>query len=182
MTRLYLVRHGKAGARFGEDADPGLDATGQAEANTMARELAPLGPLQLVASPLRRTRETAAPLERLWETAARIEPRVGEIPSHGIPLAERAAWLTGVMARRWPQIDPGLRRWRDDIVAALLSLTADTVVVSHFVAINAAVSAAQGDDHVRVFSPANCSVTVLDAAGGKLSVVQLGAEGESRVL
>jgi broad specificity phosphatase PhoE len=182
MSRLYLVRHGKAGARFGEDADPGLDATGRAEADAMARELAPLGPLPLVASPLRRTRETAAPLEQRWKTAARIETRVGEIPSPGIPLAERAAWLTGVMARRWQEIDPALRRWRNDIVAALLSLTADTVVVSHFVAINAAVSAARGDERVRVFSPANCSVTILDAAGGKLAVVRLGSEGESRVL
>jgi broad specificity phosphatase PhoE len=182
MPRLYLVRHGKAGARFGEDPDPGLDATGQAEAEGMVRALAPLGPLPLVASPLRRTRETAAPLERLWGTAARIEPRVGEIPSHGVPLAERTAWLTNVMARCWAETDPALRRWRDDIVAALVSLTADTVVVSHFVAINAAVSAARGDDKVRVFSPANCSVTVLDAAGDKLTVVRLGSEGASQVL
>jgi broad specificity phosphatase PhoE len=182
MSRLYLVRHGKAGARFGEDADPGLDATGRAEADAMAREMAPLGPLPLVASPLKRTRETAAPLEQLWKMAARIEPRVGEIPSDGIPLAERAAWLTGVMARRWHEIDPALRRWRDDIVVALTSLAADTVVVSHFVAINAAVSAARGDERLRVFSPANCSVTVLDAESGKLSVVKLGSEGESRVL
>jgi broad specificity phosphatase PhoE len=86
------------------------------------------------------------------------------------------------MARRWAEIDPALRRWRDDIVAALVLLTADTVVVSHFVAINAAVSAARGDDKVRVFSPANCSVTVLDAAGDKLTVVRLGSEGASQVL
>jgi broad specificity phosphatase PhoE len=182
MARLYLVRHGKAGAGFGEDPDPGLDATGRAEADAMARELAPLGPLPIVASPLRRTRETAAPLERLWGTAARIEPRVGEIPSDGIALEARAPWLTGVMTRPWREIDPALRRWRDDVVAALTSLTGDTVVVTHFVAINAAVSVAQGDERVRVFSPANCSVTVLDAADGKLTVVRLGAEGESRVL
>jgi len=90
MSRIYLVRHGRAAADWGSHVDPGLDDVGRTQAEAMASELAPKGPLPLVASPLRRTRETAAALERRWELGARIEPRVGEIPSPVEDLAARA--------------------------------------------------------------------------------------------
>src|SRR5204863_69523 len=77
----YLVRHGKAAASFSEARDPGLDEAGAAQAEAMAERLAPLGPLPIISSPLRRTRETAMPLERRWRFTARVEPAVGEIPS-----------------------------------------------------------------------------------------------------
>ena len=63
-ARLYLVRHGKAAAGFGEARDPGLDPVGHQQAAAMAAALAPLGPTPLVVSAMRRTRETAAALRR----------------------------------------------------------------------------------------------------------------------
>ncbi|HEY3101908.1 MAG TPA: histidine phosphatase family protein, partial [Methylomirabilota bacterium] len=56
VVRLYLVRHGKAAASFSEARDPGLDDAGAAQAEAMAERLAPLGPLPIITSPLRRTR------------------------------------------------------------------------------------------------------------------------------
>ena len=47
-----------AGA-FAEVHDPGLDPVGFEQARDLAARLGPLGPLPLVTSPLRRTRETA---------------------------------------------------------------------------------------------------------------------------
>src|SRR5438876_10730367 len=93
MSRIYLVRHGRAAADWGSHVDPGLDDVGRTQAEAMASELAPKGPLPLVASPLRRTRETAAVLERRWELGARIQPPSGEIPSPVEDLAARADWL-----------------------------------------------------------------------------------------
>jgi broad specificity phosphatase PhoE len=182
MARLYLVRHGKAEAGWGAAADPGLDDQGRAEAEAMAAALAAKGPLPLVTSPLRRAPETAKPLERRWGAAAVIEPRVGEIPSPVEALDARAEWLRDVMQRRWRDLDPALQAWRRTVVETLAALAADTVVVSHFVAINAAVGAATGDDRVQCFRPANASCTVLDAASGRLTLVELGAEGASRVM
>src|SRR5256885_2204958 len=52
MSRIYLVRHGRAAADWGSHEDPGLDEIGRAQAETMANELAPRGPLPLIASPL----------------------------------------------------------------------------------------------------------------------------------
>jgi len=182
MSRIYLVRHGRAAADWGSHVDPGLDDVGRGQAEAMAEVLAPKGPLALVASPLRRTRETAAALERQWKIRARIEPRVGEIPSPVEDLAGRAEWLRGVMQRRWPELGEPLQRWRQAVIEALQALSEDTVVVSHYVAINAAVGAALGDERVTCFRPDHCSCTVTEVTDGKLVLVELGAEGATRVL
>lgn len=181
MPRLYLVRHGRPAAGFSVAQDAGLDPMGIAQAEAMAEHLASVGPLPIIVSPLRRTRETAAPLEHRWG-AARVEPAVGEIPSPGIPFATRGEWLRTIMAGKWSDVDAALREWRDAVIAALRALPDSTVVVSHFVAINAAVGAATADDQVISFSPDHCSVTVLEAEGGRLRLVERGAEGAARVL
>jgi broad specificity phosphatase PhoE len=181
-VRLYLVRHGRAAATFGEAVDPGLDPTGAEQAEWMARKLYPLGPLELVSSPMRRTRETAAPLERLWKRAARIESAVSEIPSPAMTLEERHHWLRGVMARRWSELDAELRAWRDRVIETVRAMRPPAVVVSHFIAINVAVGAAVDDDRVVIFSPDHCSVTVLELEDGRLKLVEQGAEGATRVL
>ena len=185
MTRLHLVRHGQAAAGWGADHDPGLDDVGRAQARDVARSLAPLGPLPIVASPLRRTCETAAAFADVWpDVSPVVDAAVGEIPSPTDDLARRETWLVGVLAGRWSDLDEPLQRWRRDVVDALLSLRDDTVVVTHFVAINAAVGTATDDDRLVCFRPDNCSVTVLehDGAGGALRVVELGVERGTAVL
>jgi broad specificity phosphatase PhoE len=181
-VRLYLVRHGRAAASFGEAVDPGLDPTGAEQAEWMARKLYPLGPLDLVSSPMRRTRETAAPLERLWKRPARIEPAVSEIPSPDMTLEARHQWLRGVMTRRWPEFDAELRGWRDQVIETFRAMRPPAVIVSHFIAINVAVGAATNDDRVVIFSPDHCSVTVLELEAGRLRLVEQGVEGATRVL
>ena len=181
MSGLVLVRHGRPAAGWDADPDPGLDPEGVAQAERMAAALAPSGPLPIVVSPKRRTRETAGALERVWGTTATVEPDVGEIPSPTDDLGARGAWLRGVVRGRWPTLDPDLRAWRDRVVELLVVLNRDTVVVTHFVAINVAVGAATGDDRVLVFRPDYCSRTVLDVAGGQLRVVELGAEAATAV-
>jgi len=182
VVRLYLVRHGKAAASFSEAPNPGLDDTGAGQAEAMAERLAPLGPLPIVTSPLRRTRETAAPLERRWRFTARIEPAVGEIPSPMEDPAARGEWLRGVMAGVWSAQTDDLKLWRQDVGEALLALQRPTVVITHFVAINVAVGIAEGDDRVIGFAPDHCSVTVLDVEDGALRLVRRGARRATQVL
>jgi broad specificity phosphatase PhoE len=182
MVRLYLVRHGRAAGTFAEARDPGLDPAGRAQAEAVAERLAPLGPLPVVASPLRRTRETAAPLERRWRRAARLEPRVAEIPSPVDDLAERGAWLRGVMAARWSELGSDLQGWRRQVLEALAAVAETSVVVSHHIAINVAVGRATGDDRVVAFAPDHCSVTIVEVADGMLRLVERGGEAATRVL
>jgi broad specificity phosphatase PhoE len=182
VVRLYLVRHGKAAASFAEAHDPGLDPAGVAQAEAMAERLAPLGPLPIITSPLKRTRETAAPLEQRWRFTARIEPAVSEIPAPMADPAARGAWIRDVMTSRWAEQPAELRAWRRGVVDALLALPHPMVVVTHFVAINVAVGIAEGDDRVACFEPDNCSVTVLDVEDGRLRLVRRGTERATRVL
>ena len=180
-ARLYLVRHGKAAAGWDADPDPGLDDTGRAQAEAMAARLADLGPLPIVCSPLRRTRETAVPLETRWRAQAVIEPDVAEVPSPSDDLAARGAWLRRVMAGTWAQAGDGLAPWRQGVVDRLTAIAEDTVVISHFIAINVAVGAATGDDRVVGFRPDNCSVTVLESDGSVLRLVERGVEAVTEV-
>jgi broad specificity phosphatase PhoE len=181
-VRIYLVRHGRAAASFDQAVDPGLDPIGLGQSEALAARLAPVGPLPIVVSPLRRTRETAAAFERQWGRTAAIERAVSEIPSPQLALAERRDWLRSVMAKRWPDLGPELSAWRRGVLAALAGLSTDTLVVTHFIAINVAVGEATGDDRVVCFTPDHCSVTVIETNRGGLRLVERGAEGQTRIL
>ena len=179
MALIYFVRHGKAAAGFGEDRDPGLNELGHAQAASIAPRLIAAAPVELISSPLRRARETAAPVESALGRSARIVPAVSEIASPMADLAARAGWIRAAMQGNWSDLSMAHQHWRRSVVDMLLALPKDSLVFSHFVAINAAVSHALGVDRMTAFSPDNCSVTILDNAGGVLRVVELGQESET---
>ena len=157
--------------------DPGLDETGHAQAHAVSQKLASLGPLPILSSPLKRTRETAVPLSKLWKREAVIEEAVAEIPSpKGMTLEERVTWLRALMAGSWRDVSRDLAQWREEVVAVLASQKSDAVIFSHYVAINVAAGAALKDDRVVVFSPDNCSVTVFETEGDTLRLVEKGHE------
>lgn len=175
MARLYLVRHAEPAGSWGEHPDPGLSPLGARQAQAVAARLSGTGARRALTSPLQRCRETAAPFLATGGIAVAVEPRVAEI---GVPPGEPAPrdWLTRLLSGRWS--DAGdLAGWRAQVGAALLACAEDTIVFSHFVAINAAVSLAEGADLVTVFKPGHASVTVLDTDGGaRLRLVEKGSE------
>ncbi len=65
--------------------------------------------------------------------------------------------------------------FRARVLGAIRALRTDTVVVTHFLVINAVVGAATGDDRVVCFAPAHCSRTVVELDAGSLRVIELGA-------
>ncbi len=182
MTRLYLVRHGRASAGWNTEPDPGLDAVGRQQAAEVTARLAPLGPLDLVTSPLLRCQETAAGLAQAWNRGARIEPGVAEIPSpEGVAMADRVEWLRLAMAGTWSAMGPRYTSFRDGVAATVRALPNDTVVTSHFVAINAVIGAALGDDRLVIRSLDNCSVTIFDVVDGVLHLVEGGHEADTLI-
>ena len=180
MTRLFLIRHGAPQQDWGgADADPGLSEQGCAQAEAAALALAREGPLQAVSSPMRRCRQTAA---RFAGASPLIEPRVSEVATPA-GIADRRAWLTenfpwaeGAVRRRWPTLDPVVRSWRDDVLAAVRALPADSAIFTHFIAINAIVGAALGRDETIVCRPDYASITALDLNSGTLRLLVQGAE------
>lgn len=183
MASLFLIRHGRAAASFGEHRDPGLDAIGQRQAEASATELAGLAPtpLPIFTSPLARARQTAAPLAARWARAPTIDARIAEIPTPSAELGRRAAWLTGVMDRRWADLPAAAQAWRQALVDWAAGQRTDAVAFSHFIAINALVGAALGEDRVVVFRPDNASITRLTTEDGRLALVAKGREAPSRV-
>ena len=181
MAKIYLVRHGKAMAGWGMEKDPGLDDLGHAQAKAAALTLAPLGPLPILTSPLARTRETSMPLAKIWELKPRVEKRVGEIRFPSETPADRVRWLKEVMVDQWPNLDRDLRQWRQEVIEALVSINTDTVVFTHYIAINVAVGHATEDDRVVCFRPDNASITVLKSDGNNLLLIERGVEAVTEV-
>jgi broad specificity phosphatase PhoE len=190
MPRLYLVRHARPAASWGEDPDPGLDALGQAQALAAAQQLAErLTYAPIYSSPLKRCRETAAPLAELWHSGTQISQAVAEIPSPPLDLGARREWLTRAMAGTWAELNaaapsgsPDYLAWRAELVASLLAMPQDCVLYTHFIAINVAVGAANDTQQVVTFRPDHASITVVDASAGRIRVVALGREAETSVL
>ncbi len=181
MATLYLVRHGRAAAGWDQDADPGLDDVGRDQAQSVARCLTGLGPMQIVTSPMRRCQETAQPLAKLWGMEPTVEKGVSEVTSPTPDLQARTTWLRQFMAGTWGNADAERQCWRANVIRALLDLPQDTVVFTHFIAINAAVSEALSDDRVVSFRPDNCSVTVMKTVVEELHLVEKGVEAETEV-
>jgi len=183
MPRIFLIRHGEPVSSWGEAAaDPGLSEAGKGEAEAAARTLAARGPLAVVTSPMLRCRETASPFERLRGVAARIEPRVSEVVAPGGITDRRAwlrdnfAWAPGSTTRSWASVDPALRAWHDEVLAAIHALDHDSAVFSHFIAINAIVTAATGNPNTIGCRPGFASITELMREGDALTLIAHGEE------
>jgi broad specificity phosphatase PhoE len=189
MSRVYLIRHARPSATWGgDDDDPGLDAVGQGQAEAAAKALLALPPAlrptRVVSSPLRRCRETAAPFAAAIGAEVEIDPAVGEIPTPAaLAPAERGPWLRKSFGGRWSDIEGDLdyEAWRARVLAAVAARPG-AAVFSHFVAINAVLTALAGQAQVIAFRPDHCSISGFELTDGALSLAQRGAEAATQVL
>ena len=155
VARIYLIRHGEARASFGEDPDPGLSEAGP----TGRRKTPPAryGPSARCRSSARRSPAPAKPRNRSPMPGIR-HPRSSRALQRYPPQTCRSPSAHSGSAARCQAAGatcpPHHVAWRDALVAYILGIGRDTLVVSHFVAINAVVGAAVGDDAMLVFRPA----------------------------
>jgi broad specificity phosphatase PhoE len=181
-----MIRHARPASGWGDaDPDPGLAPEGLQQARAVAVLLQGLDdpPRAVVASPMRRCQETARPFAEALGAPVLVDPRVGEIPTPaGLDPRERPAWLRRAFAGGWDEIEGGdVSAWREGVLQALREHEG-AAVFSHFVALNAAVSAVRGEDRTVSFRPAHTSVTTFRLEGDGLSLVSLGAEMDTEVL
>lgn len=189
MSRVYLIRHAKPSASWGGDNDdPGLDELGHSQAKQAAETLMALPPehrpTRVVSSPLRRCQETARPFAEAIGATLEIDPAVGEIPTpSGLSPDERAPWLRKSFGGAWAQIEGDLDydAWRGCVVRAVASRE-QAAVFSHFVAINAVLTALAGQPQVITLRPDHASISVLELADGALTVIERGPEAPTKVL
>ena len=187
MARVYMVRHGRAAAGWDVDPNPPLDDLGRSQAMAVASQLSPKGPLPVLSSPLLRCQQTAFPLATAWGVDVRIEPGVTEIPSpEGYALDNRVSWLREAMAGTWSQVAQRsgdvYAAYRRGVSDAVRALRADTVIFSHFVAINAVIGEVTSDDRVVIASLDNCSVTTFEVEpDGSLRLLEVGGEADTLI-
>lgn len=195
MSLIYLVRHGRAAAGWDTAADPPLDDLGREQAAATAAKLVvrlqdakwSVFDVDVVTSPLLRCRETAAAFEAVTGTTAKVESRIAEIPSpNGVAMGDRVTWLRRAMQGTWAELisrdGDAYHEFRDTLTAWARSVRRDTIAFSHFVAINALIGVAIGDDRLVIRSVDNASVTVLEVgADGSLVLVEGGAEANTLI-
>ncbi len=182
MSHLYLVRNARTEEGTGFKVDPRLDEVGREQAEAVVNKLGLLPRMKILTSPQRRAMETALPLARHWGDKPIVDESVTLMPLPSADSCDREAWLLAFMKSSWREAPPVQSRWRENCIASLVRQTADVVVVSHFIVINMIVGAATGADDVVVFQPDNGSITILEAANGKLSLVELGRQAATRPL
>lgn len=188
MAYLFIIRHGQAAAGWGEDSDPGLSDLGKQQSLSAANEMDALlkrykidvDSISVVSSPLLRAKETSIPFCEKFEKGVTIENRVAEIPSPIKEPSKRTPWLMEVMSSEWRNLSPELNEWRDALVEYLESLTKDTVIFSHYIAINVAIGYANKTDRVISFMPDNASIHTLSNANG-LAIELLGNQAKTKV-
>lgn len=184
VTKLFLIRHGRASAGWDTAVDPDLDDLGWQQAHEVARQLALNQKVsRVVTSPLQRCQQTSQPLCELWKISADICPEVSEIPSpEGVTMANRVEWLRVAMVGTWGALGPHYTTYRDELVAFVRNLNVDTVVFSHFIAINAVVGAILGDDRLIIHRLDNCAITIIERDhDGTLTLVQSGREADTLI-
>ncbi len=176
MVNIFLVRHGKASSNWDEALDPGLDEQGKQQSEDVAESLSSKDPINIVSSPLLRAKETSLPLSDLWNITPVIDDRVSEIPTPSEYINERSQWLRGVMHGNWSDQCKELMGWRTRVIDAIQSYEQDTVVFSHFIAINAIVGEALKKQNVIQFLPDNGSITTVSVDKRSISLVEKGKE------
>ncbi len=181
-TIVRLVRHGRAAAGWNVDPDPDLDELGREQSEKVAGELMAIGAFSIVASPLRRCRSTAAYYADRVALPVVVEPAVAEIPSpEGIEMADRVDWLRGAMQGTWADLGQRYTSYRDATVDYVKGCHSDTVIFSHFIAINAVIGACIGDDRLVIRSLDNCSITTVAIEAGRLRLVEGGSEADTLI-
>ncbi|MCF4164555.1 histidine phosphatase family protein [Zavarzinia compransoris] len=178
---FILIRHGRQSAGFHVDPDPGLDETGEAQARAMAERLTPDEARNLVTSPLRRARATAAAVEVRHGVIARVEPRIAEVPTAGLTLEQRGAWLPGFLHGAWSDQPDHLIAWRRSIGDFFAGIETPGVFVTHFVVVNALIGLATGDDRVSPSLPDHCSINRFRLEAGRVRLIETGAQRETMV-
>ena len=184
--QIALVRHGRASAGWDTALDPELDDLGHSQAREVANKLDQIfvgKDVEIISSPLLRCRQTASAFAKLRSLPVRVCAEVTEIPSPvGVEMSGRVDWLREVMKGRWSDLDKNYLAFRDGLVEFVRAIEHDTVIFSHFVAINAVIGALTNNDLLVIRSLDNCSVTLLECdAKGILHVSQSGHEANTLI-
>jgi len=178
-----MVRHGQANAAWHESPDPGLSELGQQQALNAAQQLSHLNNRHIISSPLLRCQQTALPFAQAKNTHITIHHEVSEIPTpNHIAFEQRGPWLQQAMSGTWQQLGPKFVDYKNTIGNFVKNLNHDTVIFSHFIAINAVIGYATNNDNLVVAHLDNASITTFHIDDNQnLTIVDTGNQATTTV-
>ena len=184
--QIALVRHGRASAGWDTALDPEIDELGRSQASDAAVKLDQIfvgQQIEIISSPLLRCQQTAEAFAKLRGGEIRIADQVAEIPSPaGVEMRDRVDWLRVAMQGTWADLGDDYVAFRNRCVDFVRELNSDTVVFSHFIAINAVAGALLDDDRLVIRKLDNCSITLLERdSAGNLRIAQSGHEADTLI-
>ena len=184
MTEIILVRHGEASASWQESTDPGLSELGKRQAEECANLLLHINGIdkyELISSPLKRAIETGSKLKEKLKGNLDISSSFAEIPSPGISLEDRQAWLREIFNKKISDLKKPQAEWRKNIIDKICQIENPTVIFSHFMVINTIVGYVKKDESIVCFYPDNCSITKLNKSEDEIYLTNLGNELSSKI-
>ena len=139
--RIALIRHGRASAGWDTALDPELDDLGRSQAESVAQKLETIfkdQSAEIISSPLLRCQQTAKAFALIRGAEVRVTHEVTEIPSpDGVTMNARVEWLRGALQGNWADLGANYLEFRDSTVKFIRAIDRNTVIFSHFIAINA---------------------------------------------
>ena len=89
-------------------------------------------------------------------------------------------WLMNVMQEEWQNLSPLLNDWRQACIDYIGSLQHDSVIFSHYIAINVIIGHCQKSDKVITYHPDNCSIHHFDNTP-ELHIIELGKQANTKI-
>ncbi len=183
MANIYLIRHGQAAANWNEDLDPPLSELGRQQAQHATGQLMKIQGIEqfhCISSPIKRAYQTAEIFSHASGLNIQTEKRVAEIPSPIEDVQERMPWLVHIMKDSWPNLSPALNQWRQTMIEYICALEHDSIIFSHYIAINVLIGYCQNSQQVISFNPANCSIHHFSNQP-EFEIIQLGTQANSHI-
>lgn len=182
MTNLYIIRHGEAAATWDKDADPALSDKGVEQAKQAAQELKRICPdienLRCYSSPIKRAYQTAEIVAGEHGLDINIAQAVAEIPNKQLDMKARLPWLKEIMSGSWNELSEELQQWRQACIDFVSELEHDSVIFSHYIAINVLIGHCQQNNKVISYHPDNCSIHQFETKP-ELTLIKLGKQAQT---
>lgn len=182
MTKLYIIRHGEAAAGWGKDTDPALSDKGVLQAEQAAQELKRICPnienLHCYSSPVKRAFQTAEIVAGEHGLDISIALAVAEIPNKHLDMKARLPWLKEIMSSSWNELSDELQQWRQECIDFVSQLEHDSLIFSHYIAINILIGHCQKNNKLISYHPDNCSIHQFETQP-ELRLIKLGKQAQT---
>ena len=80
----------------------------------------------------------------------------------------------------WKNLSPALNTWRTSCIEFIATLQEDSIIFSHYIAINVIIGHCQNSDKVISYNPDNCSIHHFENSQN-LKIVQLGKQAQTTI-